>query len=164
MRARSADWKVARRVRAEVCRFLEEAGEKGSFGVGVSAVERERVRRGSSSSSSYAVGVAGWAGLGAKKENLDFAAEAGWGVGATELGMLLSLPEAETVVEVVRSADSMEGVGLLLNQPARPRAGVVWAGPLVPVSAGMELKFSCFSGEPARGVVRSEYVMWVSMG
>lgn len=52
MRARSADWKVARRLRAEVCRFFEEAGEKGSCGVGVRAVARERVRRGSSSSPS----------------------------------------------------------------------------------------------------------------
>lgn len=78
--------------------------------------------------------------------------------------MLLSFPEAETVVEVERSAGSMEGVDLLLNQPARPRAGAVWAGPFVPVSAGMEPKFSCFSGEPVLGVVRSEYVMLVSMG
>lgn len=165
MRARSADWKVARSVRAEVCRFFEEAGEKGSCGVGVRAVGRERVSRGSSSlSSSYAVGVAGWAGLGAKKENLDFVAEAGLGAGPTGVTMLRSLPEAETVVEVERSTDSMEGVDVLLNQLARPRPGMVWAGPLVPVRAGMEPKFSCFSGDPARGVVRSEYVMLVSMG
>lgn len=110
------------------------------------------------------MGKAGWAVLGAKKENLDFVAEAGLGVGATGVGMLRSLPEAETVVEVEGSADSMEGVDVLLNQLARPRAGVVWAGPLVPVSAGMEPQFSCFCGEPPPGVVRSEYAMLVSMG
>lgn len=144
-----------------MCKFFEEAGEKGSCGVGVRAVERERLRRGSSPSSSYAVGVAGWAGLGEKKENLDFVAEA---AGATGMDMLRSLPAAETVVEVGRSADSREGVDVLLNQPARPRAGAVWAGPLVPVSVGMEPPFSCFCGEPAPGVVRPEYVILVSMG
>lgn len=130
-------------MRAEECRFFEEAGEKGSCGVGVRAVERERERRGSSSSS-YVVGVTGWVGLGPKKENLDFTPEAGLGVGATGAGMLLSLPDAETVVEVDRSVDSMEGVDVLLNQLARPRAGMVWGGPLVPASPGMEPKWSCF--------------------
>lgn len=151
-------------MRAELCRFFEEAGEKGSCGVGVKAVERERVRRGSSSSS-QALGAGGWAGFVAKKENLDIVAEAGLGIGATVLCVLRSLPEAETVVaEVDKSADSMEGVDVLLNQLARPRVGLAWAEPLVPAGGSMDPPFSSFCGEPVPGVVRSEYAILVSMG
>lgn len=103
--------------------------------------------------------------MGAKKENLDFVAEAGLGIGATVLGVLRSFPEAETVVaEVDKSADSMEGVDVLLNQLARPRAGFVWAEPLVPAGGSMDPPFSGFCGEPVPGVVRPEYVILVSIG